>query len=45
MAWLERRGAWEDRLVELERRRGLLEDDQRGPGTRVQVVVRDRAGA
>jgi hypothetical protein len=44
MVWLERRRAWGDRLFELERGRGALEDDRRWSGTPVRVIVRDRAG-
>jgi hypothetical protein len=43
MAWLERRRAWGDRLVELERGMGSFEDDRRGSGSPVRVVVGPRA--
>src|SRR5450759_2371192 len=44
MAWLERRRAWDDRLVELERGLGSPEHDRRRPGTPVRVVGGDRVG-
>jgi hypothetical protein len=44
LVWLERHRAWDDRLVELERGRGALDDDRRESGMPVWVAVRDRAG-